>query len=50
MPVEVLNGANPAETPIQFQETAILMVNKSAAQRMGITIPQDLLEEAEVVE
>ena len=50
MAVEVLNGANPAETPIQFQETAILMINKSAAQRMGITIPQDLLEEAEVVE
>ncbi|MDD2431018.1 MAG: ABC transporter substrate-binding protein [Firmicutes bacterium] len=50
MAVKILNGADPAETPIEFQENINLTVNKSAAKRMGFTIPDEILKEAIVVE
>ena len=44
-------GADPAALAVEEQQTPRLVVNPAAAERMGITLPQDLLDEAdEVVE
>ena len=44
-------GADPAAMAVEEQQTPRLVVNPAAAERMGITLPQDLLDEAdEVVE
>lgn len=46
MAARVLEGASPAEMPIQFQEEARLIINLKAAARMGVTVPEALLKEA----
>lgn len=47
MAVDVLkNGKNPADMPVQTQSDLLFYVNKGAAERMGVTIPQSLLEKA----
>lgn len=46
MALRVLNGASPAEMPIEFQKDARLVVNLAAASRMGVTIPDAILREA----
>ena len=44
-------GADPAAMAVEEQQTPRLVVNPAAAERMGVTLPQDLLDEAdEVVE
>lgn len=45
----VLQGADPSEMPIEYQSNPRLVINPSAAQRMGITLPEELLAEAELV-
>lgn len=50
MAIRVLKGANPAETAIEFQEEISLVINKTAAARMGITIPADLMKDAVIVD
>ena len=48
MAATILRGENtPAEMPIQWQEEYRLVINTSAADRLGITIPDDILAEAE---
>lgn len=42
----VLQGENPADIPIQYQEEISLVVNLGAAARMGVVIPQELLQNA----
>lgn len=42
----ILEGADPAETPVELQETLELVVNPGAAERMGITLPDDVLDDA----
>ncbi|MFS8629387.1 MAG: ABC transporter substrate-binding protein [Limnochordales bacterium] len=42
----VLQGEDPAEIPIQYQEEISLVVNVSAAARMGVVIPEELLQKA----
>lgn len=50
MAAAILSGkATPATMPIQVQKEFKVVVNESAAQRNGITIPQDILEKAEIV-
>lgn len=44
--VDVIEGADPATTPVQFAESLELSVNPEAAKRMGVTIPDDVLAEA----
>lgn len=46
MAARVLEGASPAEMPVQFQEQARLIINLQAAARMGVTVPEALLKEA----
>lgn len=42
-------GADPATTPVETQKDLGLVVNKAAAARMGVTLPDDLLADAQVV-
>lgn len=52
MAVKILTeGGDPATMPVESQKTPRLVINTTAAERMGITLPKDLLDEAdEVVE
>lgn len=43
MAVEVLNGKNPADMPIQYQEKFEFKYNSVVAEQLGVTIPEDLL-------
>lgn len=48
MAVKVLLGeATPADLPVETSEDLILYLNLDAAARMGVTIPQDLIDEAD---
>jgi len=50
MAAQILRGeAIPQEMPIQWQENTNMIINIAAAERLGIDIPEDLLEEAEIV-
>ncbi len=49
MAVEVLNGADPAVMPIEYQKETDMMINLKAAKEMGVQIPEKLIEEAEEV-
>lgn len=47
MAVRILTeDADPASMPVESQEEYKLVVNTDAAERMGVTIPQDLLDRA----
>lgn len=43
----ILNGADPATMPIETQHDLLLYLNLGAAERMGVEIPQELLDQAE---
>ena len=47
MAVRILEGADPAATPVEVQTDLALYLNTGAAERMGVTIPDDLLAEAD---
>lgn len=48
MAVRILSGeADPATTPVEVQTELALYLNTGAAERMGVTIPDDLLAEAD---
>jgi len=48
---QILRGeAVPQEMPIQWQAYTTLTINTAAAERLGITIPDDLLATANIVE
>ena len=50
MAVKILTqGAKPADLPVETQKELTLYVNKAAAERMGVTLPADVLADAEVV-
>lgn len=50
MAVKVLKGeGNPAEMAIEKQKEMKLIVNTSAAKKMGVEIPKDLLDKADEV-
>ena len=53
MAVKILNGeAEPATMPIAFanENELTLVINKEEAERIGLTIPQELLDQAVIVE
>lgn len=48
MAVRILTqGADPAEMPVESQKEPQLVVNTAAAERMGVTLPQALLDSAD---
>lgn len=48
MAVRILKGeADPGTTPVEVQTDLALYLNTGAAERMGVTIPDDLLDEAD---
>lgn len=48
MAVRILNnGEDPASMPVEEQKTPKLVINTTAAERMGVTIPQELLDKAD---
>jgi len=51
MAADVLNGKARTETlPVELAKELKVSVNKKAADLLGITIPEDVLKDAEVVE
>jgi putative ABC transport system substrate-binding protein len=45
----ILNGANPADLPVQVPSNMLLSVNLKAAKAMGLTVPQSILSRADQV-
>ncbi|HJE52166.1 MAG TPA: hypothetical protein K8V15_09390 [Tessaracoccus flavescens] len=43
----MLEGADPASTPVEIQESLELVVNEEAAKRMGVTLPAELVAKAD---
>jgi putative ABC transport system substrate-binding protein len=51
MALKVIDGANPAEMPIEGLKDIDIVVNLQAAERAGIEIPQEIIDRAkEVIE
>ena len=48
MAAQVLKGANPAEMPVQLPTKVFYAINEAAAQKIGITLPQGLVDRAEI--
>ena len=47
MAAEILSGkSKPEDMPIEYQKDMDVAVNKDVAQKIGITLPQDLLDKA----
>ena len=49
MALRILKGADPAATPVEFQEKLQLHINAEAAAKMGVSIPPELLKKADKV-
>ncbi|WP_026459848.1 ABC transporter substrate-binding protein [Schaalia suimastitidis] len=51
MAIRILTeGADPATMPVEEQDVFELIINKTAAEAIGITIPDDLAQEATIIE
>ena len=46
---KILGGANAAEIPVEKGKIVSLSVNTAAAERMGVTIPQEIIDSAAIV-
>lgn len=42
----ILDGEKPADMPIEYQEDSVLYVNQAVADELGITLPQEILDQA----
>lgn len=47
--VRILKGARPGTIPVAVAEDTFLHVNPGMAEKMGVTIPQDVVDRADVV-
>lgn len=46
MAIEILNGAEPAATPVELVKDTHVYLNKTYAEKIGITIPEEMLKNA----
>ncbi len=46
MAAKVLDGAKPADTPVEVFNQGTVVVNQKVADQLGITIPADIIEKA----
>lgn len=44
--VRILEGEDPAEVPVEIQESLELTLNPDAAERMGFDLPQEIVDQA----
>jgi len=44
---KILSGTAVADVPVEFASNLILAVNPESAEKMGVTLPQQLLDEAQ---
>jgi putative ABC transport system substrate-binding protein len=49
MVAKILEGANAADIPVEKGKIVSLSVNTAAAERMGVTIPQEIIDSAAIV-
>ncbi len=49
MAKKILEGADPATTPVETQNQLLLHLNMSAAKSMGVTIPQAMIDKADKI-
>lgn len=50
MAVKVLRGAKPAHLPIEYQSKIRKVINLKAAAVVGLTLPADVLKDAEIIQ
>lgn len=50
MAVRVLKGANPAETPVEFQKDLIVVINSETQKALGLTLPEEYTKNAKYVQ
>ena len=46
----ILRGAAPADLPIQFSTRFDLVINTATADALGLTVPPELLVDAELIQ
>ncbi|MGA7877663.1 MAG: ABC transporter substrate-binding protein [Desulfoferrobacter sp.] len=49
MAVRILQGANPADMPVETLKDLKLVVNENAAQKMGVSLPETVVKRADKV-
>jgi putative ABC transport system substrate-binding protein len=49
MAQRILQGADPAVTPVETQKELLLDINLTAARNMGVTVPTVLLDRANTI-
>ncbi|BCS89134.1 ABC transporter substrate-binding protein [Pseudodesulfovibrio sediminis] len=49
MAIRILNGEKPADMPVEFQKKLAFHVFPTAAEKMGVTIPEALIKEADII-
>lgn len=49
MAIEIINGKNPGEIPVRTMAEMNIYLNKTTADKIGVTIPESTLEKAEEV-
>ncbi|QGY40407.1 ABC transporter permease [Pseudodesulfovibrio cashew] len=49
MAIRILNGAKPGDTPVEFQKKLTFQVFPAAAKKMGLEVPQSVIDQADKV-
>jgi len=49
MALRIINGENTAEMPIESLKDIDIVINQGAADRMGVTVPQEILDQAKEI-
>ena len=49
MAAKILDGANPADTPVQIFNEGTVVVNQKVAKELGITLSDDVINQASKV-